>query len=891
MRAFLRRLGYLFRRDRFAAELQEEMRLHVELRARKLQRQGLSERDASYAAQKQFGNRTCIQEVNQEMWGWTAWERLAQDLRHALRTLWKTPSFAVTAVVTLGLGLGMNTAVFSIVNSVMLRRLPYPEPNRLMMVWEQRIEGPRSAPRSSGAAVKFSQGLRGGVAPANLMDWRKSRSFEGLAGFAFSLKNLTGLGSAQRLWGQSVTANFFQVVGVEPEMGRGILPEEDRPGANPVVVISHEFWQNRLNGDPNVLGSKLTLDAVSYQVVGVLPAGFQSPNQFGLAHPIEFYAAAAYPAELLGNHGDHEIYVAGRLRPGVSMASAQAEMDAISAELAQRFPESNKGLRATVGPLQDQVIRGLQTPLMVLLGAAFLIVLIACVNVANLMLVRSASRRHETSVRFALGASRFRIMRHCLVEGLLLAAAGCACGSIFGMEMTRLLVWLAPPDIPRLAEAGMDWRVFAMAAALATITGIAFGTAPAWQASRTRPAESLKAAGKNLGSPSQARWRTALTVVEVALSLVLMVGAGLLLKSFGNLMGVDLGFQPNHVVAMNIPLPNLSYRDQDRRWQFFQQLEERVRAIPGVRSVGVANQLPLRGGWGTGIMTDSDPDHMKPADSQAVSPGYFETLGIPLLRGRLLTPDDRAGQPHVAVVNQAFSRKYLPGSDAIGRRLRRGSTAPWCTIVGVVNDIRRDGKAAEITPQIYLSAAQTDLYPVRLSDLAVRTEGDPLQVVKAVQQQVWALDKDQPVTDVRTLDELIDASLAQRRFQMLLLVLFAALAVTLAAVGIYGVLSYSVSQRTSELGLRMALGANTRDILALVLRQAGWLIAAGVAAGTAGAYALTRYLDSLLFGVHATDGLTYAAAAGILIAVSIAASLIPARRGSHVDPIVALRYE
>jgi predicted permease len=379
--------------------------------------------------------------------------------------------------------------------------------------------------------------------------------------------------------------------------------------------------------------------------------------------------------------------------------------------------------------------------------------------------------------------------------------------------------------------------------------------------------------------------------VEVALSLVLTVGAGLLLRSFGNLMSVDLGFQPSHVVAMNIPLPSLRYRDQERRWQFFQQLEERVRAIPGVRSVGVANQLPLRGGWGTGIETDSDPGQMRPADSQAVSAGYFDTLGIPLVRGRLLTPDDRAGQPYVAVVNQTFSRQYFPGGDAMGRRLRRGSTAPWCRIVGVVNDIRRDGKAAEITPQIYLSAAQTDLYPVRLSDLAVRTEGDPQQVVKAVQQQVWALDKDQPVTNVRALDELIDASLAQRRFQSLLLVLFAAVAVTLATIGVYGVLSYSVSHRTSELGLRMALGATTRDILVLVLRQAGWLIAAGVAAGTAGAYALTRFLDSLLFGVHAHDKLTYVSAAGVLIAVSITASLIPARRGSHVDPTVALRYE
>ena len=483
------------------------------------------------------------------------------------------------------------------------------------------------------------------------------------------------------------------------------------------------------------------------------------------------------------------------------------------------------------------------------------------------------------------------MVRQFLAESMLLAVAGCAAGILLGRILMGLLIAAAPPSIPQIDAVTMDWRVFAACAAIATITGLAFGIAPAWQASQTRPVDALKTTARNTGGKSQARWRTALTVAEIALSMVLIVGAGLLLKSFILLMGVDLGFQPDRVLAMSINLPDVRYGSAAQRLQYFQQLEERVKGLPGVQAVAYGNRMPLRGGWGGGIILDIAPDRNFETDLQAVSPGYFETLGIPLLEGRLLTPDDRVGQQNVCVVNQAFTRHFLQGHDPIGRRLARASGRPWVTIVGVVNDIRRGGKTDDVNPQVYLSAAQTDMYPVRLADVAVRTAGNPRQLVNAIQGQVWGLDKDQPITNVRTLEEIIDASVAQRRFQTMLLVTFAAVAVGLAMIGIFGVLSYSVSQRTAEWGLRMALGAAPRGILALVLKQAGALTAAGVVLGLAGAFGLTRYVQSLLFGIQRTDWKTYAAAVVLLSVVAVAAALIPARRGAKVDPIVALRYE
>ena len=864
-----RRLTGLFRKDRMASDLEEEMRLHLDLRARKMREQGVT--DAAHAAARQFGNRTAILETSSEQWGFGPLERLIQDLRYAARTLRKTPAFTAVAVITLALGLGMNTAVFSVVNTVMIRRLPYAEPNRLVSLSEE----------FSGLHV---------VAPANLVDYQRASAFGGLAGYQYAFKNLTGAGTPERLLGQSVTANFFRVLGVEAAIGRTFLKEEDRPGGPAVVVITQDFWQRRLGSDTDVLRRCVMLDSQPYQVIGVLPRGFQTPDQLSDPDRIEFFLPAAYSAELLASHGDHEVNVVGRLRDGVTPAAAQAELDAVAATLRKQYKDFG-ATRPVISELNSFLVRKVKDSLLALLGASGLIVLITCVNVANLLLMRAVNRRHETGVRFALGAGRARVVRQFLMESLLVAAGGCGLGIVLGTVLMHGLLALAPANIPRIREVSMDWSVFAVCTLIATVTGLIFGAAPSWQASRTKPGEALKAGEKGTAARSQVRWHGVFTIAEVALSLILLVGAGLLLKSFTRLMSVDLGFQPERILSMSINLPAQRYRTGALRVEFFQQLMERVRALPGVEASAFANGLPLRQSSTTEFAMDSAPATRLIAGWQAVSPGYFETLGISLLHGRAIAEGDRTGQPAAAVVNQAFARSVLAGKDPVGARFRRSSQSPWITVAGVVGDIRREGLARDITPQVYVAAAQPEIYPRPVAEFAIRASGDPHRLIHAVQQEVWALDRDQPLTNVRTLDEVVSASVADRRFQTLLLLIFAAVAVALAVIGIYGVLAYSVSRRAPELGIRIALGANPRDILAMVLAQAGWLIAAGVSIGLAGAFALTRFLESMLFGVRPHDGLTYAAAVALLAGVALAASLIPARRGARVDPMVALRYE
>jgi putative ABC transport system permease protein len=889
----LRRLRFLVHRSERRADLEEEMRLHMELRERQFRDHGFNPHDARLAARREFGNRAAIEIASSEEWGWGWWESLVQDLRYAVRALGKTPGFAAIAVVTLAVGIGMNTAVFSIVNAVMLRGLPYPDPDRLVSLWEEQAQQGPSKMNASGSDLGGIGGKkRTTVSPANLMDYRRgATAFEGLAGCETTAMNLTGNGSPERLYGESVTANYFALLGVAPALGRTFADEEDREGANPVVVLTHRFWENRLGSDQAALGRTINLDARPYTIIGVMPRGFQPITQFSNSNPVEFFVPAAYSQDLLSHRGDHEIGVLGRLEPGVSLREAQAQINAVSAALGQQFPETNKGITAAMAPARDDIVQSVSEGLRALLAASGLIVLITCLNVANLLLVRAAGRRHETSVRLALGAGRGRILRAFLIESMLVSISGCLAGVLLGRLLMRMLVTAAPQTIPRLDTVSLDWRVFGVAAAIAALTGVVFGLGPAWQAVRTRPAESLKTTERHTVGKAHARWRSALTVAEVALSLILMVGAGLFLKSFTRIMGMDLGFRTDHVLAVNITLPELRYRTADDRLAFYQALETRVEALPGVQKVAFANRLPLRGGWSTGIQMDNVNPDLPAPDSQAVNPGYFTTLGIPLVRGRLLTPADRKSQPYVAVVNAAFSRLYLNGGNPIGLRFRRGPGAPWFTIVGVVNDVRRAGKVKEMRPQIYLSAAQTDGYPVRLADFAVRTAGDPHLLLKTIQQQVWAIDKDQPVTNVHTLDEIVSDSVAEQRFQMLLLIVFAAVAVTLAMIGVFGVLSYSVSQRTNEFGVRVALGAAPSRILGLVLRQAGTLIAFGVLFGLGGAWALTRLVGHLLFHVEPHDGLTYAGAVSVLTFVALAAAMVPARRGAHVDPVVALRYE
>ena len=883
-------MAALWRRNDETRGVREEMALHLELRARKLHQAGLASVDAGFAARRQFGNAAVYQDQISALWGWTMWERFWQDLRHGIRMLAKAPGFAAITVLTLALGLGINTAIFSAVNAVMLRPLPYPQQDRLVSLWEETLHNDQGL-SSSGTSVGKGGTSRTTVSVANITDYSKCTAFDGMASFDLNPVNLTGFGTPQRLSGEAVTWNYFSVLGVTPVKGRSFLPEEDRPDADLVAIVTYGFWQQRLGGAEDALGRSIELDGHPRRIVGILPAAFQSPAQFGLKDPIEIYETASYSSDLQVNRGDHEVNVVARLKPGVSVAAAQAELSGLSSSLGKEYQATNGKVRAMVAPLRDDLAGNVKESLWSLLGASGLIVLIACVNVANLLMVRAAGRRHESSVRMALGAGRLPLMRQLMTESLVIAAAGCIAGVILGRLLMFGLTAIAPTGIPRIESAGLDWRVFSVSAVLALATGLIFGMAPAWQASQVKPVEALKTAARGTGGAAQVRWRTALTIAEVALSLILLVGAGLLLRSFSTLMGVNLGFQTDRVIALNISLPKVHYPDAQARLQFFQKLEERVHALPGVVAVTTANRMPLRGGWQSGIAIDGNPDHLASPDFQAVTPGYFETLGIPLLRGRLLNAQDTVGSTPVAVVNQAFAHQLLQDGDPIGHTMQRSPKAPRISIVGVVNDIRRAGKDSQINPEVYLCAGQTNLYPVPLADFAVRTAGDPHGLVNAISREVWAIDKDQPVTNVRTLDEIIDQAVSKRRFQTLLLLIFAGVAVSLAIVGIYGVLTYSVSQRMSELGIRVALGAQPSAILGLVLRQAGTLIAAGIVLGVAGAYGLTRFLQDFLFQVKTTDWRAYAGAIVLLAAVAVVAALIPARRGARVDPVVALRQD
>ncbi len=893
-RGLLRRIRSWADRDNQVAGLREEMDLHRDLRADKLRLTGLGAMDAGFAARRQFGNATVYQDQISDLWGWNMWEGFLQDLRQGVRALAKAPGFAVITILTLALGLGMNTAIFSAVNAVILRPLPYPQPERLVSLWEENTKRRDSSQSfsSSGAQVgSAGASTRTTISVANVGDYVASGAFENLATYSVTPFNLTGIGAPERIAGESVTWNFFSVLGELPARGRAFQPEEDAPGANAVAIVTNDFWMRRLGSAPDVIGTSILLDAKPYTIIGILPAGFTSPAQIAFKTPTDVYVTASYSKDLLVNRGDHETSGVARLKPGASVEAARAALNTVSANLGKQYVATNSNIRAAIAPLRDDLSGGVKQSLLALLGASGLIVLIACVNVANLLMVRAAGRQHESSVRMALGAGRVRMMRQLMTESLLIAIAGCVAGIGLGRILIKALTAIAPAGIPRIDSVTMDWRVFAVAAALAVITGLFFGMAPAWQASQAKPIDALRTAGRSTGGSSQIRWRTGLTIAEIALSLILLVGASLLLRSFSTLMGVDLGFQPDRVIAMNIALPKLRYATPLARLQFFQSLEDRVRALPGVQGVAYANRMPLRGGWSSGITIDGDPERNASPDFQAVNPGYFQTLGIPLLRGRALNAQDTSETIPIAVVNQAFAKQLLEGRDPIGHTMQRAPTAPKISIVGVVNDIRRAGKDADIKPEVYLSAAQISLYPVQVADFAVRTAGDPRAMVNAITREVWAIDKDQPVTGVRTMDEIIDLAVAERRFQTLLLVIFAGVAVSLAIVGIYGVLTYSVSQRTSELGIRVALGAAPRAILSLVMRQAGALILLGIVLGVAGAYGLTRFLEGLLFQVKTTDWKAYSAAVAILSVVAIVAALIPARRGSRVDPMVALRQE
>jgi putative ABC transport system permease protein len=804
---------------------------------------------------------------------------VGQDLRYGFRTLVKNPGFTIIAVIALALGIGANSAIFSVVNTVLLRPLPYKDPEQLMMVWEDAtMHGyPRDTP-----------------AVANYIDWKtQNHVFEDMAAVAEESLNLTGSGEPERLEAIGATASLFSVLGLAPQFGRAFTTEEDQPGANKVVILSNRLWQRRFGADPSLIGKQITLNGQSHTVVGVMPAQFQFPSQ-----DVELWVPMAFTSEQTANRGNHYLEVVARLRPGVTVAQAQAEMNTIATRLQQQYPEQNTDLGAVVVPLHEDVVGDIRPALLVLLGAVGLVLLIACANVANLLLARAAVRQKEIAVRVAFGASRWRLIRQFLTESILLAAIGGVVGFLLSIVGIMLLTRFIPPDISQVKAISLDVRVLGFTLLVSLLTGVMFGLVPALQASMFNPNETLKEGGRDSSSGSRGnRIRALLVVAEVAISLVLLIGAGLLINSFLRLRSVDPGFQKDNLLTMKIVLPELKYPDLTRRSAFYTNLLQRVEALPGVKSAAVTTNLPLyRQGNSVAIDIEGRPAPPPGQEiiiaTRIVSPKYLTTMGIPLLKGRQFGPEETAKMPGAVIISETMARRYWPGEEALGKRLTPGRNSgpdDWFQIVGIAKDVRQFELNADPKPQMYIPYVQADFFAPR--DLVVKTDVDPIGMAATVRRAVWEIDKDQPVSNIKTMDEIAAESVSRQRFSMLLLTIFASVALVLAAVGIYGVMSYSVTQRRSEIGIRMALGAQKSDVLKLTVGRGLRLVLIGVALGVGGAFALTRLMASLLFGVGATDPGTFIAISLVLIVVALLANYIPARRATKVDPLAALRYQ
>jgi putative ABC transport system permease protein len=808
--------------------------------------------------------------------------------------LWKSPGFTLVTVLALALGIGANTAIFSVVNTVLLRPLPFERPEQLVLLWETHPFGKQLG----------YEHLPGST--ANFVDWRsRNDTFEGLAALNSWNVALTGRDEPQRLTGVKASANLFSLLRVEPAAGRGFLADDERPGANRVVVISHGLWQRRFGSDPSVLNQTLTLDGDSYTVVGIMPAGVSFPQDMGMPAFFDFSAKTdlwtpyVFTDRETQNRGSHHIAVVGRLKEGVRLEQAQAQLDNIARQLEEQHPQDNKDWRVAAVSLHEQVVGKSRLAILILLGAVGFVLLIACANVANLLLARATARQKEIAIRTALGASRWRVVRQLLTESVLLAFVGGALGVWLAMWGVDLLVALSPGNLPRPAEIGIDRRVLGYTFLVSLATGILFGLIPALHSSRPDFSEALKEGGRGAsGSPRRQRARSLLVVSEVALALVLLISAGLLLKSFVGLQKVQPGFAPDNLLTVEIGLPEQKYADDRRIADFYRQLIARVQSLPGAEAVGAVSHLPLSGAEeidGFSIEGRPDPREgglVQSADFRVIAPDYFRAMGIPLLRGRAFDARDRADATGVMIIDETFARRFFPGEDPLGKRIDEDGSRTrhsFFEVVGVVGSVKHASLSADARPAMYVSYEQSGWLSMTLT---VRTAaGDPANLAAAVRREVSAVDKDQPVTKISTMGETFARAVAPQRFNMLLLGIFAAVAMILATVGIYGVISYTVSQRSREMGIRIALGASRRDILKLVVGQAMLMALVGVVVGLAGALALTRLMSGLLYGVSATDPSIFVSISLLLAAVALLASYLPARRAMKVDPIIALHYE
>jgi putative ABC transport system permease protein len=879
------RLRALMGREEVIKDIDRELELHVQLQTDAYVESGMSPAEARDKALKNFGNVTKLRDDAYDVKGGGLLETLLQDIRYGARVLGKHKAFTTVAVLTLALGIGANTAIFSVVNELLLRPLAYRDAERIVMVWEVTPEGRHQNTTSR----------------ANFRSWREqSTSFESIAAFTDQRLNLTGEGEPEELAVQFANPELFKVLGVDPILGRPLLPEDGEAGKPRVAVLSYGLWQRRFGGLANVIGKSITLNGAPASVVGVMPANFQFhlKQRSGTGRPAELWTVLSMPRGNLGAERGRFLSVVARLKEGVSAEQAAAEMKTIAARLSEETPEFNKNFSAEVLPLREQFFGSVRRALWLLLGAVGFVLLIACANVANLLLSLATSREKELALRAALGARRLRLVRQLLTESLFLALLGSVFGLGFAWLGIKALVAISPRDLISLQSVGLNFSVLIWTLVVSLLTGIIFGLAPALHISRLNLNDSLKEGGK--GEAAQAsgsrRLRSALVISEIALAVVLLASAGLLVKSFLRLQQVDRGFNSDNVLTMVVRLPETRYKEDPQVIGFFQQALDHIHALPGVRSAGVVNYLPFYGGLGstTGFTVEGRPEpppgHEPTTDVRVADAGYFQTMGIPVLRGRNFADVETKEPRRVVLINEAFVRQYFSGENPIGKRISVGmfEKETPTEIVGVVGNVRYESLIDQFQPTVYF--AHPDL-TYSFMTLVIRTDSDPGGLAPAVQREIRALDPNQPVSDVRTMNQVMFESVSRSRFNTLLLGLFAALATLLSAIGIFGVMNYSVALRTHEIGLRLAIGAQPRQVLMLILKQGFWLTAVGVVIGLSAAFALTRLLSGLLFGVAAADPATFATISVLLVIVSLLACYLPARRAMRIDPLMALRYE
>jgi putative ABC transport system permease protein len=874
-------LRSLLRRSAVERELGSELRFHLERQVEENLAAGMTPQEARHAAVREFGGVEQVKEDCRDTRRANYVENLIKDIRYGFRMLRKSPSFTFFAVAVLALGIAANSAIFSIADAILVRPLPYRDASRLVMVWED------------ASAYGFPKDT---PAPGNFSDWKsRNQVFEDVAALPYGgYFNLTGNGTPEQLDGKKVTANLFSLLGVSPALGRDFRPEDDVPGAPHVAILSHGLWLRRFGGDPQIVGREISLNYQECTVVGVMTRGVQFPDS-----KTEIWIPAQFTKELLADHGSHYLSVLARLKPGVSLKAANANLATIASELEKEHPDSNAKVGAFAVPLREEVAGDVRPAILMLVGAVCFVLLIACANVANLLLSRAAGRRRELAMRLALGATRGRVIQQMLTESILLALFAGAVGLLLSVWGTKFLAALIPAGIAPMMSTGVDGRVLFFTLAISLGTGILFGIIPASRVSQFQLTFSLKQGGGQNGVGSGGhRLRDALVICEVALAIVLLAGAALLIRSLQNLYHLDPGFRADHVLVMRTSLPRPKYEAFARRTTFFDQVLAKVGSLPGVVAAGYTTWVPLTNeGGATSITIEGKPEpapgNLLIPNVRIISRDYMLALRMKLIEGRQFEQGDAAEKLPVALINQTLARNYWTGENPIGKRFKRGTykeNSPWITVVGIVGDVHQAGLDLPARAEMYLPYQQQN-FGYEPEYLAVRTTGDPLALAEVVRQQIWSVDKEQPVAGVMPLEDLVDENLASRRMQASLLSGFAALALVLVTLGIYAVLSFAVTQRTQEIGVRVAMGAQPRDVLRMIFSQGFKLFLIGAAIGLVAALALSRALVHLLFGVSAYDPGSFALVTILLAAVALLACYVPARRATRVDPLIALRYE